>query len=85
MTDSHRRAVIDLILVLLLLVPFAIVAWTTTRPVEALGLPALAIWFFCRRWVDVRVDVMVTIHWKEDNDDKENPTGSVDHRYASLR
>ena len=64
MTDQ-RRALLDLGLALLVLVPFGVVAWTTTGPAEALGLPAVAVWFFCRRWVEVRVDV--TVRWKDRN------------------
>ena len=60
--DAQRRALLDLALALLILVPFGVVTWTTTGPAEALGLPALAVWFFCRRWVDVRIDA--DLRWK---------------------
>lgn len=65
--DARRQDLVYLVLMLLVLVPSVVVSWVTSGPIEALILPAVAVWSFCDKWLAMRV--YVEVGWKRSSDE----------------
>lgn len=71
MTDHalRRQDLLWLGLALLALSPGMGAPWIALGAGEALLLAAMPVWFFARKWVDVRIKFEVVVGWKEQDHD----------------